>query len=78
MFLGMPDIPDCFFFFFLGGGGGGGVGGVNRNAGSKPMYEEKLRAPPGVSLCTDLYFSSSLVWPALDKEASNDQAGGTV
>ena len=42
------------------------------------MYEEKLREPPGVSLFTDLYFYSSLVWPAQDKDASNDQAGGTV
>ena len=28
------------------------------------MYEEKLRVPPGVSLGTDLYFYSSLVWRA--------------
>ena len=46
--------------------------------GSKPMYEEKLRVPPGVSLGTDLYFYSSLVWRARDKDASNDQARGTV
>ena len=46
IFLGIPDIPDFFFFlifFFLGGGGWGST----VNAGSKPMYEEKLRVPPG-------------------------------
>ena len=42
------------------------------------MYEEKLRVPPGVSLGTDLYFYSNLVWRARDKDASNDQARGTV
>ena len=46
--------------------------------GSKPMYEEKLRVPLGVSLGTDLYLYSSLVWRARDKDASNDQARGTV
>ena len=30
------------------------------------MYEEKLRVPPGVSLGTDLYFYSSLVWRVQD------------
>ena len=30
------------------------------------MYEEKLRVPRGVSLGTDLYFYSSLVWRARD------------
>ena len=30
------------------------------------MYEEKLRVPPAVSLGTDLYFYSSLVWRARD------------
>ena len=30
------------------------------------MYEEKLRVPLGVSLGTDLYFYSSLVWRARD------------
>ena len=30
------------------------------------MYEEKLRVPPVVSLGTNLYFYSSLVWRALD------------
>ena len=41
-----------YFFFFLGGGGRGW--GSKVDAGSKPMYEEKLRVPPGVSLGTDL------------------------
>ena len=60
-FLGIPDIPGVFlflflfyFFFFWGGGG------------CKPMYAEKLRVSPGVSLGTDLYFYSSLVWRAQD------------
>ena len=30
------------------------------------MYEEKLSVPPGVSLGTDVYFYSSLVWRARD------------
>ena len=30
------------------------------------MYEENLRVAPGVSLGTDLYFYSSLVWRAWD------------
>ena len=30
------------------------------------MYDEKLRVTPGVSLGTDLYFYSSLVWQARD------------
>ena len=50
IFLDIPDIPDVFFFFFFGGGGGGR--GQTVDAWSKPMYEEKLRAPPGVSLGT--------------------------
>ena len=45
---------------------------------SKPMYEEKLRVPPWVSLGTDLYFYSSLVRRAWDYDASNGQARGTV
>ena len=45
----MPNIPDIFFFFFFWGGGGGGWG-KTVDAGSKLMYEEKLRVPPGVSL----------------------------
>ena len=49
-----------FFFVFFWGGG------LTVDAGSKPMYEEKLRRPPGVSLGTDLYFYSSLVWRAWD------------
>ena len=70
--LVVPDIPDFFFFFW---GGGGWVGGLNTvDAGSKPMDEEKMRVPPGVSLGTDLYFYSSLVWRARNKDASNDQA----
>ena len=56
IFWGMPDIPD----FFVGGGG------ETVDAGSKPMYEEKLRVPPGLSLGTDLYLYSSLVWRARD------------
>ena len=71
--LVVPDIPD---FFFFGGGGGRGLNTVD--AGSKPMDEEKMRVPPGVSLGTDLYFYSSLVWRARNKDASNDQARGAV
>ena len=65
IFFGMPDIPDFFLiffiYFFFGGGGGWGL---TVNAGSKPLYEEKLRVPHRVSLGTDLYFYSSLVWRA--------------
>ena len=62
IFLGIPDIPGVFlflflFFIFFWGGMGGGW---------KPMYAEKLRVSPGVSLGTDLYFYSSLVWRAQD------------
>ena len=42
------------------------------------MYEEELRVHPGVSLGTNLYFYSRLVWRARHKDASNDQARGTV
>ena len=66
IFLGMPDIPDFFLFFYFFGGGGGWGWGLTVNAGSKPMYEEKLRVPNMVSLGTDLYFYSSLVWRARD------------
>ena len=37
-----------------------------------------MRVPPGVSLGTNLYFYSSLVWRAGNKDASNDQARGAV
>ena len=46
--------------------------------GSKPLYEEKLRVPPGVSLGTDLDFYSSLVWRTRDKDASNDHAHSLI
>ena len=55
----MPNIPVFFFFFFLGGG-------ETVDAGSKPVYEGKLRAPPEVSMGTYLNFYSSLVWRARD------------
>ena len=60
IFLGISDIPGVFllFFFYCFFFWGGGV--------CKPMYAEKLRVSPGVSLGTDLYIYSSLVWRAQD------------
>ena len=56
IFLGMPDIPE---FFFLEGGLG-----VNSRCWVQAYVGRKLRISPGVSLGTDLYFYSSLVWRA--------------
>ena len=56
IFLGIPDIPLFLLIFFIDFFWGVGGWGKTVDAGSKPMYEEKLRVPPGVSLGTYLYF----------------------
>ena len=67
IFLGIPDIPDFFLFIFFFGGGRVGVGvglGVNSRCWVQAYVGRKIESTPWVSLGTDLYFYSSLVWGA--------------